>query len=76
MNPVIEIGFTATDIEKRRQRAQNAKRIETPDRIPVIPAIAHRFLIIVPSTVTTPIVYFFPAYAIWSGILSHHPPNI
>jgi uroporphyrinogen decarboxylase len=45
MNPIIEIGITAEEIEKRRQRVQKAKRFETPDRIPVIPAIAHRFLV-------------------------------
>lgn len=45
MNPVIEIGITAEEIEKRRLRVQKAKRFETPDRIPVIPAIAHRFLV-------------------------------
>ncbi|MCC6801749.1 MAG: hypothetical protein IT319_02605 [Anaerolineae bacterium] len=42
---VIEIGVPVEEIEARRQRVTQAKRFETPDRVPVIPAIAHRFLV-------------------------------
>jgi uroporphyrinogen decarboxylase len=42
---VIEIGVSIDEIEARRQRVTQAKHFETPDRVPVIPAIAHRFLV-------------------------------
>jgi len=42
---VIEIGIPVEEIEERRARVSKAKRFETPDRIPVIPALAHRFLV-------------------------------
>lgn len=45
MKDVIEIKVPQEEIEKRRIRVTKAKRFETPDRVPVIPAIAHRFLI-------------------------------
>jgi len=41
----IEIAIPIEEIEARKQRVEKAKRFETPDRVPVIPAIAHRFLI-------------------------------
>ncbi len=45
MARVLEIGVSIEEIESRRERVKTAKRFEAPDRIPVIPAIAHRFLI-------------------------------
>lgn len=45
MAEVIEIGVPIEEIAARRERVQRAKRFETTDRIPVIPAIAHRFLV-------------------------------
>jgi uroporphyrinogen decarboxylase len=45
MASIIDINITVDELDKRRQRVQKAKRFETPDRIPVIPAIAHRFLV-------------------------------
>lgn len=45
MADVIEIGVPIDEIEARRERVSRAKRFETPDRVPVIPAIAHRFLV-------------------------------
>jgi uroporphyrinogen-III decarboxylase len=42
---VIEIGVTVEEIEARRARVEAARRFEQPDRVPVIPAIAHRFLV-------------------------------
>jgi len=45
MNEIIEINVTVDELELRRQRVQRARRFEIPDRIPVIPTIAHRFLI-------------------------------
>lgn len=41
----IEIGVPIDEIEARRERVQTAKRFGTPDRVPVIPAIAHRLLV-------------------------------
>lgn len=45
MADVIEIGVPIEEIEARRERVSRTKRFETPDRVPVIPAIAHRFLV-------------------------------
>jgi hypothetical protein len=45
MPDVIEIGVSIEEIESRRQRVARAKRLELPDRAPVIPAIAQRYLI-------------------------------
>ncbi len=45
MPEVIEIGVTIDEIEARRERVETARRFKLPDRVPVIPAIAHRFLI-------------------------------
>lgn len=43
--PVIEIGVTVEELAARLERVERARRFETPDRVPVIPAIAHRFLV-------------------------------
>ena len=45
MANVIEINIPIDEIEKRRERVTKAKQFKQPDRVPVIPAIAHRFLI-------------------------------
>lgn len=45
MNKVIEIAVPIEEIEARRERVTRTKRFETSDRVPVIPAIAHRFLV-------------------------------
>jgi hypothetical protein len=45
MPKVIEIGVPIEEIEARRERVEAVRRFELPDRVPVIPAIAHRFLI-------------------------------
>lgn len=45
MADVIEIAIPIEEIEARRERVTKAKQFETPDRVPVIPAIAHRLLI-------------------------------
>lgn len=45
MNPVIEIAVPYEEIEARRKRIEQVRRFEVPDRVPVIPAIAHRFLV-------------------------------
>jgi uroporphyrinogen-III decarboxylase len=42
---MIEIGVPIEEIEARRVRVTQAKHFETPDRVPVIPALAHRFLV-------------------------------
>lgn len=42
---VIEIAVPIEEIEARRKRVEKAKRFEIPDRVPVIPAIATRFLV-------------------------------
>jgi uroporphyrinogen decarboxylase len=42
---VIEIAVPIEEIQARRERVEKAKRFETPDRVPVIPAIAHRLLV-------------------------------
>jgi uroporphyrinogen-III decarboxylase len=42
---IIEIGVPVEEIEARRRRVEAARRFEEPDRVPVIPAIAHRFLV-------------------------------
>jgi uroporphyrinogen decarboxylase len=43
--PVIEIGVPVEEIERRRLRVEAAKRFERPDRVPVLPALAHRYLV-------------------------------
>jgi len=45
MADIIEIGVAVEEIEVRRERIEAARRFEEPDRVPVLPAIAHRFLI-------------------------------
>lgn len=45
MAGVIEIGVPVEEIEARRERVAKAKQFETPDRVPVLPALAHRFLV-------------------------------
>jgi uroporphyrinogen decarboxylase len=50
MAGVIEIGVPIEEIEARRVRVETAKRFGTPDRVPVLPAIGHRFLVPVTGT--------------------------
>jgi len=45
MVEVIEIGVPIEEIAERAERVAKARRFEEPDRVPVIPAIAHRFLV-------------------------------
>jgi uroporphyrinogen decarboxylase len=45
MPDVIEIAVPIEEIETRRERVEKTKRFETPDRVPVIPAIAHRLMV-------------------------------
>jgi uroporphyrinogen-III decarboxylase len=45
MPKVIEIDVPIEEIEARRERVETARRFEEPDRVPVLPAVAHRFLI-------------------------------
>jgi uroporphyrinogen decarboxylase len=45
MPQTIEIAVPLEIIEERRQRVETTRRFETPDRVPVIPALAHRFLV-------------------------------
>jgi len=45
MPDVIEIKVPIEEIEARRERVAKAKAFETPDRVPVIPAIAHRLMV-------------------------------
>jgi len=45
MTEIIEIGVPIEEIEARRERVEKTKRFETPDRVPVIPAIAHRLMV-------------------------------
>jgi uroporphyrinogen decarboxylase len=45
MSDIIEINVTIAELAQRKQRVLQAKRFEVPDRVPVIPALAHRFLV-------------------------------
>ncbi len=45
MTKVIEIAVPSEEIAARAERVAHARRFEAPDRVPVIPAIAHRFLV-------------------------------
>ncbi|NPV65969.1 MAG: hypothetical protein HPY64_02350 [Anaerolineae bacterium] len=45
MAEVIEIGVSVEELAARKERVTKTKRFEEPDRVPVIPAIAHRFMI-------------------------------
>ncbi|MBN1286783.1 MAG: hypothetical protein JXB47_15395 [Anaerolineae bacterium] len=42
---MIEIAVPVEEIAAREERVAKTKRFEEPDRVPVIPAIAHRYLI-------------------------------
>ena len=42
---MIEIGVPVEEIDARRDRVEKTRRFERPDRVPVIPAIGHRFLV-------------------------------
>lgn len=50
MAPIIEIAVPIEEIEARRERVETVRRFEEPDRVPVIPALAHRFLIPIVGT--------------------------
>ena len=41
----IEIAVSIEEIEARRRRIEAVRRFEVPDRIPVVPAIGHRFMV-------------------------------
>lgn len=45
MSNVIEIAVPIEEIAAREERVTKTKRFEEPDRVPVIPAIAHRLLV-------------------------------
>ena len=45
MAEIIEIAVPIEEIEARRVRVTQAQHFETPDRVPVIPGIAHRSLV-------------------------------
>jgi len=45
MRNIIEIDVSLEEIEERRRRVEAVKRFKEPDRVPVIPALAHRYLI-------------------------------
>ena len=45
MPKIIDINVSVEDLAARRRRIEQTKRFEVPDRIPVVPAIAHRFLV-------------------------------
>ncbi len=45
MANVIEIGVSIDEIGTRKERVDRAKAFDRPDRVPVMPAIAHRFLV-------------------------------
>lgn len=45
MTDIIEIAVPIEEIEARRERITKTKRFETPDRVPVTPAIGHRLLV-------------------------------
>lgn len=45
MAETIEIGVPLEEIDARRERVMRARRFETGGRVPVIPAVAHRFLV-------------------------------
>jgi hypothetical protein len=42
---MIEIGVPVDELAARRERVEKARRFERPDRVPVIPSVAHRYLI-------------------------------
>jgi len=46
MDPMVtEIAVTLEEIRQRQQRVQDARRLQEPDRVPVLPAIAYRYLL-------------------------------
>lgn len=45
MVQVIEIKVPTEEIARREERLAKVRRFEEPDRVPVLPAIAHRFLV-------------------------------
>ena len=45
MSAVIEIGVPVEELAARRERIEKTRRFERPDRIAVVPAIAHRYLV-------------------------------
>ncbi len=45
MPKVIEIGVSIDEVESRKERVLQAKNFGTPDRVPVVPALATRFLV-------------------------------
>ncbi len=45
MGQVIEINVPIEEIEQRKERVERTKRFANSDRVPVIPALAHRFLV-------------------------------
>ncbi len=45
MHPIIEIDVPIEEIAERKERVTTAKQFGTPDRVPVVPALAHRFLV-------------------------------
>ncbi len=42
---MIEVVVPVEEIAARRERVEKARRFERADRVPVIPAVAHRFLV-------------------------------
>jgi len=45
MTETIEIGVSYEDILARERRIQEVRRLEEPDRVPVLPAIGYRYLL-------------------------------
>ena len=45
MSSVIEINVSVDELSAREERVTRTRRFEEPDRVPVIPAIAHRLLV-------------------------------
>lgn len=45
MAQITEIGVSIEEIASRKERVRRTKKFESPDRVPVIPALAHRFLV-------------------------------
>ncbi len=45
MHRIIEIDVSVDELAAREERVSRAKRFEDPDRVPVIPAIAHRLMV-------------------------------
>src|SRR5512132_2903751 len=45
MATIIDINVSIDELEERKERVTRAKSFGTPDRVPVVPALAHRFLV-------------------------------